>query len=125
MPHIELAARLPCLTTGTPAEAATMAAIVEMFTVLARSPPEPTTSTASWGSPVGVAMASMPSANDLISETVSPLARSATMNPASCAGLAFPARISAIAQSVSGAGKSSPWINRVSRSGQVNSMGSP
>ncbi|MGC0371092.1 hypothetical protein RKD05_003344 [Microbacterium sp. SLBN-111] len=32
-PDAELAARLPCLTTGTPDAAATTAAIVETFTV--------------------------------------------------------------------------------------------
>ena len=41
------AARLPCLTTGTPAAATTMAAMVERFTVLEPSPPVPTTSTVS------------------------------------------------------------------------------
>ena len=38
------AERLPCLTTGAPAPAATIAAIVEMFTDIDRSPPVPTTS---------------------------------------------------------------------------------
>jgi hypothetical protein len=33
VPQDDDAARLPCLTTGTPAPATTMAAIVEMFTV--------------------------------------------------------------------------------------------
>ena len=45
-PQEEEAARLPCLTTGTPAPAATIAAIVEMLTVRERSPPVPTMSTA-------------------------------------------------------------------------------
>ena len=45
-PLADDAARLPCLTTGTPAAATTTAAIVEMFTVCAWSPPVPTTSTA-------------------------------------------------------------------------------
>ena len=46
-PHREAddAARLPCLTTGTPAAAVTTAAIVEMLTVCAPSPPVPTMST--------------------------------------------------------------------------------
>ena len=43
-PDDELAARLPCLTTGTPDAAATTAAIVETFTVPNRSPPVPTMS---------------------------------------------------------------------------------
>ena len=47
VPQEDDAARLPCLTTRTPAPATTIAAIVEMLTVWARSPPVPTTSTAS------------------------------------------------------------------------------
>ena len=43
-PEAELAARLPCLTTGTPDAAATIAAMVETFTVPKRSPPVPTMS---------------------------------------------------------------------------------
>ena len=43
-PAWDEAERLPCLTTGTPAPAATIAAIVEMFTDIERSPPVPTTS---------------------------------------------------------------------------------
>ncbi|BBX08532.1 hypothetical protein MAIC_33350 [Mycolicibacterium aichiense] len=46
-PLFDDAARLPCLTTGTPAAATTIAAIVDRFTVLARSPPVPTMSTVS------------------------------------------------------------------------------
>ena len=46
-PLCDDAARLPCLTTGTPAAATTIAAIVDRFTVLAPSPPVPTTSTVS------------------------------------------------------------------------------
>ena len=44
-PDAELAALLPCLTTFAPAAAATTEAIVEMLTVLNRSPPVPTMST--------------------------------------------------------------------------------
>ena len=46
-PLFDDAARLPCLTTGTPAAATTTAAMVDKLTVLARSPPVPTTSTVS------------------------------------------------------------------------------
>ena len=46
-PDSDDAARLPCLITGTPAAATTIAAIVDRFTVLAPSPPVPTTSTVS------------------------------------------------------------------------------
>jgi len=44
-PDSDDAARFPCLTTGTPAAATTIAAIVDRFTVLAPSPPVPTMST--------------------------------------------------------------------------------
>ena len=43
-PHADDAARFPCLTIRAPAAAATIAPIVEMLTVLARSPPVPTRS---------------------------------------------------------------------------------
>ncbi len=43
-PALDDAERLPCLTTGAPAPAATIAAIVEMLTDIDRSPPVPTTS---------------------------------------------------------------------------------
>ena len=46
-PASDDAARLPCLTTGTPLAATTMAAIVDRLTVLTPSPPVPTTSTVS------------------------------------------------------------------------------
>ncbi|BBX25172.1 hypothetical protein GCM10009632_21820 [Mycolicibacterium alvei] len=46
-PDSEDAARLPCLITGTPQAATTMAAIVDKLTVLAPSPPVPTMSTVS------------------------------------------------------------------------------
>ena len=45
-PQAEEAARLPCLTTRAPVPATTIAAMVEMLTVCARSPPVPQVSTA-------------------------------------------------------------------------------
>ena len=84
---------MPCLTTRAPAAAATIAAIVEMFTVLARSPPDPTTSTACSVISIGVANSSIVSASADSSSTVSPLARNATTNAASWAGVASPDRI--------------------------------
>ena len=54
VPQAEDAARLPCLTTARPDPAVTSAAMVEMFTVWARSPPVPTTSTAGWLRATGV-----------------------------------------------------------------------
>ncbi|BBX37945.1 hypothetical protein MMAGJ_72270 [Mycolicibacterium mageritense] len=46
-PESDDAARLPCLTTGTPHAATTIAAMVDRLTVLAPSPPVPTMSTVS------------------------------------------------------------------------------
>ena len=54
-PHIDDAALLPCLTTRAPAAVVTMAAIVEIFTVLKPSPPVPTISTARSGMVIGAA----------------------------------------------------------------------
>ena len=48
-PAFEVIARLPCLATGTPAAAATSAAVVEMLNVPLPSPPVPTTSIAPSG----------------------------------------------------------------------------
>ena len=45
-PDLDDAARLPCLTTLTPAAAAMIAAVVEILIVWAPSPPVPTVSTA-------------------------------------------------------------------------------
>ena len=54
-PQCELAARFPCLATGTPAPATTIAATVEMLNVPLRSPPVPTTSTTGAGARTGFA----------------------------------------------------------------------
>src|SRR5487761_1339446 len=99
-PHTEDAARLPCLTIGTPAEAATIVAIVDTFTVSAPSPPVPTRSVTGPVNLIGVACASIDAARPDISAAVSPLARSATPNPAICAGVALPSMISFMAHAV-------------------------
>ena len=97
-PQAELAARLPCLTTWTPAAAATIAPMVEMFTVCAPSPPVPTRSTSGPGTLIGVARLSMTSDRPASSAAVSPFIRSATANPATWTGVAAPSMISFIAQ---------------------------
>ena len=56
-PALDEADRLPCLTTGAPAPAATIAAMVEMFTDIDRSPPVPTTSSTRPRTVSGVACA--------------------------------------------------------------------
>ena len=80
-PHFDEAARPPCLATRAPAAAVTIAAIVETFTVPARSPPVPHVST----SGPSTSLRSTRSANSSIVRTsaasspaVSPLARRPT-----------------------------------------------
>ena len=92
------AARLPCLHTRPPAPATTSADSVDTLMVWARSPPVPTMSTADMpGSSVTrSAAATMASTMPASSSTVSPFMRRATMNPAICAGVAAPSRISAM-----------------------------
>src|SRR5689334_2180803 len=107
-PQAEDAARLPCLTIGTPAEAATMVAIVETFTVCMPSPPVPTRSVTGPAILIGVACDSIDAASPDISAAVSPLARSATPNPAICTGVALPSMISSMAQAVCSAVSACP-----------------
>ena len=101
VPHSDEAPRAPCLHTGTPAPATTMAAIVDTLIECERSPPVPTTSTArarrSSLSGTSSAAASTASSSPDSSSAVSPLARRATTKPISCAGVARPSRIVAIA----------------------------
>ena len=94
------AERLPCLTTRAPAPAATIAAIVEMLTLIERSPPVPTTSSARPGIVRGVATWYIASSRPVTSSIVSPLLRRATAKPAIWAGVAAPASTSPIAQAV-------------------------
>ena len=89
---------MPCFTTGAPAPAATIAAIVEMFTDIDRSPPVPTMSSTRPGTCSGVAWAYIASTSPSSSSIVSPLLRRATANPAIWAGVASPPRISPMAQ---------------------------
>ena len=73
---------MPCLTTFAPVPATTMADMVEMLTVLAPSPPVPTMSTVGPGTSITLACSYIVRTRPAISSTVSPLARSATANPA-------------------------------------------
>jgi hypothetical protein len=100
-PDNEDAARLPCLITGTPAAATTIAAIVDRFTVFAPSPPVPTTSTVSLPmSAVGTRRAclSMMSASSATSADVGRFIFIATPNAAIWAGVATPVITWSIAQ---------------------------
>ncbi|OMC56679.1 hypothetical protein A5747_07155 [Mycobacterium sp. IS-836] len=100
-PDSDDAARLPCLTTGTPAAATTIAAIVDRLTVLTPSPPVPTMSTVSSriaSAGIRSAWLSMTSASSLTSAEVGPFIFIATANAAIWAGAAFPVMIWSIAQ---------------------------
>src|SRR5438093_6924959 len=74
LPHLLLAARLPCFATGRPAPAITNAAAVETLKVLAELDPVPAVSMKhSWVHLIDVARARMASASPASSSTVSPL----------------------------------------------------
>ncbi len=96
-PDFDELARLPCLTTGTPAAAMTIAAIVETFTVPTTSPPVPTMSSAIGSTSNGTAASRIASRKPTTSSTVSPFARSATAKAAICAAVARPWTISSMA----------------------------
>ncbi len=119
LPALLEADRLPCLTTVTPAPAATIAAIVEMFTENDRSPPVPTTSSVRPSTASGVAWAYIASTRPCTSSTVSPFERRATAKPAIWTGVALPARISPIAQAAWSPDRSVPLTRPVSTSGHV------
>jgi len=91
------AERFPCLQTGTPAPATTSEAIVDTLTECDPSPPVPTTSTHRSRSAsvrgTNVAACIAASSRPCSSTAVSPLARSATTNPAIWAAVASPTRI--------------------------------
>src|ERR1041384_2670128 len=73
LPHLLLAARLPCFATGKPAAAMTNAAAVETLKVLAALEPVPAVSMNNlWLELMRVARARMPSAKPASSSTVSP-----------------------------------------------------
>src|SRR6185503_18936596 len=121
-PDSDDAARLPCLTTGTPAAAQTMAAMVDRLTVLAPSPPVPTTSTVSVPIlSVGTLRAcfSIMSASSLTSAAVGRFIFIATPNAAICAGVAALVMIWSIAQPASPVARCCPSVRRPSIRGHV------
>ncbi len=123
-PDAELAPRLPCFTTGTPAAAATMEAIDEMLsTAPYGSPPVPTMSSAIGSTGSFSALASTASRKPTISSTVSPFARRATSIPASWAEVASPAITSPMAHSASPMDRSRPSTSADRMLGQVCSVG--
>ena len=95
-PDREEAARFPCLATGTPAEAITMDAVVEMLKELDSSPPVPTISRTSSSFNSFSPAARMPSADAVISSMVSPFMERAVRYAVFCTSLASPLMISSI-----------------------------
>src|SRR5216683_3186053 len=81
-PHIDEAARFPCLATRAPHAAETIAASVEMLNVASPSPPVPHVSSSAPSTWIGVATALAARAKPVSSSTVSPFMRSATTKPA-------------------------------------------
>ena len=95
LPVRRLAARLPCLATGTAAPATTNAAVVEMLNVSSPLPPVPQLSRVRGSlAMIVVARAASARAAATISATVSPLVRSATSSAAIWADVALPSMIS-------------------------------
>jgi hypothetical protein len=99
------------LTTRIPLAATTIAAIVEMFTVSAPSPPVPTTSTASRSVSTRNACESMESARPSSSAGVGPFIFSATPKAAIWAAVALSDMISSITQPVSALDRSACVVN--------------
>ncbi len=119
-PDLELAARLPCLTTVSPAPAATIDAIVEMLTVWWPSPPVPTMSSVRPGTSMRTACCSIADARPVTSPTDSPLVRSAMRNAAMWTSDASSLRIWSMTHSASFASRSCLAMSRARISGQVS-----
>ncbi len=108
--------RLPCLATGTPHAASTIAAAEEMLNVPERSPPVPHVSNTSLiGALSFTACSRIARAKPTISDGRSPFITSADNNAASAAGAARPSMTSRIAAAASSAVKSS-WRTTFSSS---------
>ena len=108
VPHLDEAARLPCLTTFTPAAAATTAPMDDRFTVEAPSPPVPTMSVVSPSMCSGMAWATMAFAAPRTSSGVSPNCCWVASTAPTAAGSALPFIRSSTNHSDSSALKWSP-----------------
>ena len=101
VPVLEDCARLPCLATGTPRLAVTMAAAVEMLSVPLPSPPVPTMSMAPAGARTFLHFARMIVAAPVISSIDSPRSRRIIRKPPICAAVAWPDMMTSKASSAS------------------------
>ena len=100
-PDFDDSARLPCLATGTPRAAATIALAVEMLKLPEPSPPVPQVSIVPGGASIVTALARMIRAAPVISSTVSPRTRSAISSAPICDGVALPVMMMSNAASAS------------------------
>ena len=100
-PDLEVIARLPCLATGTPQDATTSAAVVEMLNVPEPSPPVPTMSIVPSGASTRTTRSRIADAKPASSSTVSPRIRRPMSRAASCDGVASPSITAPIARRAS------------------------
>ena len=118
-PLFDDAARLPCLTTGTPAAATTIDVIVEMFTVCERSPPVPTMSIAARSVSTRVAWSSIACDRPASSAGAAPFIFTPTPNAAICADVALSVMTSFMAHRAWSTVRSMPSVTAPRTCGQV------
>ncbi len=128
LPELPDAERLPCLATGTPQAATTIAVAVDTLTVAAPSPPVPQVSRSPAGGvsrPQGAIRARTASTAPASSSAVSPLSCKAVRNAAIAASDASPSMITLTAAAVSAAVRSRPPASRrtASSSGVLTGFG--
>ena len=118
-PAFELAARLPCLATGTPQAETTRDTAVETFSVWCPSPPVPHTSTVPGGASMGSRRSRMARAASAISTEVSPRSANPIRKAAIASSEARPSRTSQNARradsrdsGVAGSGSSASVVTR-------------
>ena len=112
LPQRDVADRLPCFATATPAPATTNVEVVEMLKV-ERPPPVPHVSmNGPSGGVTGSACERTVAASPASSSAVSPFARSATRKPAVCTSPASPDMIASSASDAPSLPRSSPASSR-------------
>ncbi len=122
LPHLLDTDRLPCLKTGMPAAAATMATVVEMLNVLAPSPPVPQVSMAYRSSMLtAIALSRITRAPPDISALLSPLMRRPINSAPTCVGVNSPSMILVMTWIISTSVRSSLFANLLSTSGNTAS----
>src|SRR5215207_2840886 len=113
LPERLVAARLPCLATGSPAPAMTKAAAVETLKVFAALEPVPAVSTKrSCRALIRTARPRIEEASPANSSTVSPFTANATRAAPICASVAVPSSRASSSDAASSRRKSSPRMSR-------------